>query len=107
MKLDESLFKENYKVGDTVKIINMAGEPHYNGRSGVIDHIDSMGQLHGTWGGLAIVPEEDEIEIIEADTTTEALDMEANDRKAKRASDYRRFANMKEDDVINEDAMDD
>lgn len=107
MKLDESLFKENYKVGDTIKIINMAGEPQYNGRSGVIDHIDSIGQLHGTWGGLAIVPEEDEIEIIKTDMTAEALDMEAKDRKAKRVSDYRRFANMKEDDVINEDAMDD
>ena len=107
MKLDESLFKENYKVGDTIKIINMAGEPQYNGRSGVIDHIDSIGQLHGTWGSLAIVPEEDEIEIIKTDMTAEALDMEAKDRKAKRASDYRRFANMKEDDVINEDAMDD
>ena len=65
MKLDESLFKENYKVGDTIKIINMAGEPQYNGKSGVIDHIDSMGQLHGTWGGLAIIPEEDEIEVIQ------------------------------------------
>lgn len=44
------------KVGDTIKIIDMAGEPHYCGRVGVVTHIDSTGQLHGTWGGLAVVP---------------------------------------------------
>ena len=64
MKLDESLFKENYKVGDTIKIINMAGEPQYNGKSGVIDHIDSMGQLHGTWGGCALIPDLDNFIIV-------------------------------------------
>ena len=36
----------------------------YNGRSGVVEHIDSIGQLHGTWGGLAIIPETDEFEVI-------------------------------------------
>ena len=35
------------------------GEPHYCGRVGVVTHIDSMGQLHGTWGGLAVIPGED------------------------------------------------
>lgn len=39
----------------------MDGEPHYNGRTGVIHHIDSMGQLHGSWGGLAVNPEIDDI----------------------------------------------
>jgi len=33
---------------------------NYDGRVGVVEHIDSMGQLHGTWGGLALIPEEDE-----------------------------------------------
>ena len=36
----------------------------YNGRSGVVEYIDSLGQLHGTWGGLAIIPETDEFEVI-------------------------------------------
>lgn len=36
----------------------------YNGREGEITHIDSMGQLHGTWGGLAVCPEVDKIQIL-------------------------------------------
>ena len=47
------------KVGDTIRIIDMSGEPHYCGRVGVVTHIDSLGLLHGTWGGLAVIPGED------------------------------------------------
>lgn len=36
----------------------------YPGRTGFVDYIDDLGQLHGTWGGLAIIPEDDSIEII-------------------------------------------
>lgn len=43
------------KVGDTVKIIMMDGEPQYTGRTGKVTHIDDAGQIHGTWGGCAIV----------------------------------------------------
>lgn len=53
-----------YKVGDTIKIVNMSGEPRYSGRTGVITKIDDMGQLHGTWGGLAVNLSEDEVERI-------------------------------------------
>lgn len=35
----------------------------YAGRTGTVEFIDSIGQLHGTWGGLAIIPEVDEFEI--------------------------------------------
>lgn len=28
----------------------------YNGRTGVVETVDSFGQLHGTWGGLAVIP---------------------------------------------------
>ena len=52
------------KIGDTSRITYMAGEPHYTGREGVIKSIDDMGQLHGTWGGLAVIPGEDGFEII-------------------------------------------
>lgn len=44
------------KIGDTIKIIDMSGEPDYCGRVGVVTNIDDMGQLHGTWGGLAVIP---------------------------------------------------
>ena len=54
----------NFKIGQKIKIISMEGEPQYNGKEGVIDYIDSIGQLHGTWGGLAVQPERDIIEVI-------------------------------------------
>lgn len=53
------------KVGDKIRIIHLAGEDNrYDGKEGVITHIDSIGQLHGTWGGLAVIPTEDEFEIV-------------------------------------------
>lgn len=55
------------KVGDKIRIICMQGEPRYTGKVGTIESIDDMGQLHGTWGGLAVQPENDEIEVIEQD----------------------------------------
>lgn len=36
----------------------------YNGREGVVTYVDGLGQLHGTWGGLALIPELDEFETI-------------------------------------------
>ena len=52
-------------IGDLIRIINMKGEPHYTGREGKVTLIDSAGQIHGTWGGCAILPEEDEFIILE------------------------------------------
>ena len=53
------------KIGDKIRIIYMSGEPHYTGREGIVRSIDDMGQIHGSWGGLALVPGEDSFEIIE------------------------------------------
>ncbi len=47
------------KIGDTIHIISMKGEPSYKGREGVVTYVDSIGQIHGTWGGCAIIPSED------------------------------------------------
>ena len=52
------------EVGDTIRINYMKDEPQYTGKEGVIRTIDDWGQLHGTWGGLAVVPDLDEFEII-------------------------------------------
>lgn len=54
-----------YKIGQKIKIIKMLDEPTYTGRTGVITHIDDAGQLHGTWGSLAVILNLDEIEVIE------------------------------------------
>lgn len=56
-----------YKIGDKIRIISMNGEDQYNGREGIIEYIDGLDQLHGTWGGLAIIPEEDLIEVINSE----------------------------------------
>ena len=63
---------EKVNKGDTIRIIRMndyGGKDlqarMYNGRSGLVDYIDSLGQLHGTWGGLALIPEVDDFEIVE------------------------------------------
>ena len=52
------------KVGDVIEIIEMLDEPDYTGRTGTIMKIDGIGQLHGTWGSLAVCPEVDKIKII-------------------------------------------
>ena len=61
---------EKVKIGATIRVIRMnddGGEDlharMYNGRSGVVEYIDSLGQLHGTWGGLAINPEIDDFKL--------------------------------------------
>lgn len=57
---------EKAKVGDTIKITRLE-DPYdhtYEGRTGTVESIDDAGQLHGTWGGLAIIPEVDGYTII-------------------------------------------
>ena len=55
------------KIGDKIEIIYMKGEPQYTGKTGVIKSIDDIGQLHGTWGGCAVIPGEDSYRIIKED----------------------------------------
>ena len=50
---------EKINIGDKLKIINMVGEPQYTNKEGFITHIDDAGQIHGTWGGCAIIPKVD------------------------------------------------
>ena len=56
------------KIGDKIKIVYMDGEPQYTGREGVVERIDDAGQIHGTWGGCAIIPEADSFEILKGAT---------------------------------------
>ena len=63
----------NIKIGDIILIISMQGEPNYTGKTGVVTRIDSLGQLHGTWGGLAIIPEEDTFQIINGENKNENI----------------------------------
>lgn len=56
----------NYHIGDRIRIDDLKDirSGDYNGRTGTIEHIDSIGQLHGTWGGLALIPGIDGITVI-------------------------------------------
>ena len=57
--------ESRYKVGQRIRIIHLEGEDtRYDSKEGVIEHIDAIGQLYGTWGGLAVIPEADDFEII-------------------------------------------
>lgn len=53
------------KVGDKVRIIYMNGEPLYSGKVGIVEHIDDIGQIHGSWGGCALIPGVDQFEVVE------------------------------------------
>lgn len=53
------------RVGDKIRINYMKGEPQYTGKEGIVRLIDDIGDIHGSWGGCAIVPDVDEFEIIE------------------------------------------
>lgn len=51
-------------LGKTIKILDMKGEMCYNNKCGVVTHVDDIGQLHGTWGGCAVLPELDSFVIV-------------------------------------------
>ena len=52
------------QVGDTIHIVKMSGESEYDGKEGKVKFIDSLGQLLGTWGSLAVIPGVDEFYIL-------------------------------------------
>lgn len=55
------------KIGNKIRIIKMEGEPQYDGKEGIVDLIDDAGQIHGTWGGCALIPDIDEFEVINSE----------------------------------------
>lgn len=66
-----SIRRINMKIGDKIRILDMEGEARYSGRTGTITHIDCIGQLHGTWGGCAVIPGTDLFEVITEDNSNE------------------------------------
>ena len=59
-------------VGDTVKILGFSGDCYESercliGKTGVVEYIDDMGDLHGTWGSLALTPEDEYMVLQKAD----------------------------------------
>ena len=63
MTTQERLALENKYLGKKVHVI--IDDPYHRIDSeGEVKVIDDIGQLHGTWGGLAAVPGEDVIEVL-------------------------------------------
>lgn len=63
----------DFEVGEKILIVQL-DDPYdssYSGRVGVIEYIDDIGQLHGTWGGLAVIPGVDQIQHITDDMFNE------------------------------------
>lgn len=59
--------KTDSLIGKKIRIIKMddvLSGSSYNGREGYITSVDAIGQLHGTWGFLALIPGVDEYEYI-------------------------------------------
>ena len=58
--------KNQRYIGKTIRIIEMNDQygDVYAGRTGKVEWVDDMGNLHGTWGGLAVIPEIDTIEVL-------------------------------------------
>lgn len=48
-----------------IRIDRVSGAPNYTGKRGRVLRVDDKGQLHGTWGSLALIPEDDKFHIIE------------------------------------------
>ena len=61
------LVMDKINIGDTILIVRMDDDggkdlqaKSYDGKTGFVESIDSLGQIHGTWGGLALIPGKDE-----------------------------------------------
>ena len=65
------------KVGDKIVIKGFASnEPSaadYIGKTGIVEFIDDIGQLHGTWGSLGIL-HEDEYEVLQEGESVHVFD---------------------------------
>ena len=68
----KNIIWEKVEIGYTIRIIRMNGDGGkdlqtrmYNGRSGAVEHIDAIGQIHGTWEGLAVIPGVNDFEVID------------------------------------------
>lgn len=69
-EIDEDYDTDSVIVGSTIRIIHLEGEDdRYDNKIGKVTHIDDIGQLHGTWGSIGVLPGVDVYEIIPEDLT--------------------------------------
>lgn len=58
------MYTDKIRPGTILEIDYMDGEPQMTHRRGEFHFIDDAGQLHGSWGWLAIQPEHDQFHIV-------------------------------------------
>ncbi len=58
--------KDAYKhlIGKRIRITHMEGDQQYVGKEGVVEFVDDLPSLHGTWGGLGVLCGIDEFKVI-------------------------------------------
>lgn len=53
---------------DTTTTVTKDGIDHQalemKGKTGTVDYIDDAGHIHGTWGGLYVLPEKDKFTVV-------------------------------------------
>ena len=61
------LVMDKINIADTIIIVRLADDggkdlqaKSYDGTTGAVESVDSLGQIHATWGGLALIPGTDE-----------------------------------------------
>ncbi len=64
MDKKELEYLKNEYVGKNITIVSLEGEPNYSGKTGIVKYVDDIGQLHGSWGGLAVQPEHDDFRVV-------------------------------------------
>ena len=63
------------KIGDVIHINHLQGEDtSKDGKEGIVKAIDDIGQLHGTWGSVAVIPGVDDFEVIKPEITEDIKD---------------------------------
>ena len=63
------------KIGDVIHINHLQGEDtSKDGKEGIVKAIDDIGQLHGTWGSVAVIPGVDDFEVIKPEITEDIQD---------------------------------
>lgn len=63
-QLEDMYLGKKIKIGAMINPDSTIDDSRYNGKEGTVELIDDMGQLHGTWGGLAVIPGVDDFKII-------------------------------------------
>lgn len=57
--------RKKYPKGTKIHIEIMEGEPQYANKDGIVEYVDDAGQIHGTWGGCALLEETDTFTVLE------------------------------------------